>query len=112
MVKFNFNKIGKFKGKGIINLDKIKVDCDLPSQFEMYDPVSMRVILLDEVDAFTMCVEPTDNEKKIIQGMFIIGLCKVFENEEIYKENMIILDQNTKRKGKGLGLSFNSANNR
>ena len=67
MVKFDFNKIGKFKGKGIINLDKIKTDCDLLSQFEMYDPVSMRVILLDEVDAFTMCVEPTDNEKKIFE---------------------------------------------
>lgn len=67
MVKFDFNKIGKFKGKGIINLDKIKVDCDLPSQFEMYDPVSMRVILLDEVDAFTMCVEPTDNDKEIFE---------------------------------------------
>ena len=67
MVKFDFNKIGKFKGEGIINLDKIKADCDLSSQFEMYDPVSMRVILLDEVDAFTMCVEPTDNEKKIFE---------------------------------------------
>ena len=76
MVKFDFNKIGKFKGKGIINLDKIKTDCDLLSQFEMYDPVSMRVILLDEVDAFTMCVEPTDNEKKIfvrgVNHMFVI----------------------------------------
>ena len=67
MVKFDFNKIGKFKGKDIINLDKIKADCDLSSQFEMYDPVSMRIILLDEVDAFTMCVEPTDNEKKIFE---------------------------------------------
>lgn len=69
MIKFDFNKICKFKGKGkgIINLDKIKVDCDLPFQFEMHDPVSMRVILLDEVDAFTMCVEPTDNEKEIFE---------------------------------------------
>ena len=67
MIKFDFDKIGKFKGKGIINLDKIKVDCDLLSQFEMYDPVSMRVILLDEVDAFTLCAEPTDNEKEIFE---------------------------------------------
>ena len=67
MIKFNFNKICKFKGRGIINLDKVKVNCDLPSQFEMYDPVSMRVILLDEVDAFTMCVEPTDNDKEIFE---------------------------------------------
>lgn len=67
MVKFDFDKIGKFKGKSIINLDKIKVDCDLLSQFEMYDPVSMRVILLDEVDAFTLCAEPTDNEKEIFE---------------------------------------------
>lgn len=67
MIKFDFNKIGKFKGKGIINLDKIKADCDLSSQFEMYDPVSMRVIPLDEVDAFTMCIEPTDNDKKIFE---------------------------------------------
>ena len=67
MIKFDFNKICKFKGEGIINLDKIKTDCDLSSQFEMYDPVSMRIILLDEVDAFTMCVEPTDNEKKIFE---------------------------------------------
>ena len=67
MIKFDFNKICKFKGKGIVNLDKIKADCDLPSHFEMYDPVSMRVILLDEVDAFTMCAEPTDNEKEIFE---------------------------------------------
>ena len=67
MIKFDFDKIGKFKGKSIINLDKIKVDCDLLSQFEMYDPVSMRVILLDEVDAFTLCAEPTDNEKEIFE---------------------------------------------
>jgi chromosome condensin MukBEF MukE localization factor len=67
MVKFDFNRICKFKGKDIINLDKVKANCDLPFQFEMYDPVSMRVILLDEVNSFTLCVEPTENEKAIFE---------------------------------------------
>lgn len=51
----------------MVKFDTIKANCDLLSQFEMYDPVSMKVILLDEVDAFTMCAEPTDNDKEIFE---------------------------------------------
>lgn len=56
MIKFDFNKICKFKGKGIINLEKVKSDYGSP-QFTLYEPFTKRVIALDTVQSFVIYEE-------------------------------------------------------
>ena len=84
MIEFDFNKIGKFKGKGIINLYKIKTDCTDKSYYDPSVCSVCRVIELDNVDSFTMCVEPDEAVKLILekQGFELILECN---NYFVYK---------------------------
>ena len=61
--KINYSKLEAAFGKPVIALDTV------------YDPSICRVIKLDNVDSFTMCVEPDEAVKMMLENQGFEFLC-------------------------------------